>query len=158
MHLCWPFVAVLTRIEAYFHYVHAFSIIVVHCCMLGAWQNVQVTFFGCVGIKWVPLLEFTLIDLVSHVLDVFNSLCATMPCLAHTVHTLGISRHISCISTCISTCTHMHTLLYSLHSCIVSLFTWLIIFNLLFLYVCSVLHMLWYVLSCCQFCFELTWI
>ena len=54
---------------------------------LVVWQNFHVTFFGCIELKWVPLLEFTLIELVSHVLDVFNSLCSQMPCLAHTMHT-----------------------------------------------------------------------
>ena len=28
----------------FFHYVHEFSIFVVHCCIQGAWQNVLVTF------------------------------------------------------------------------------------------------------------------
>ena len=87
-----------------FHHVHAFFIVFINCCMLGVWQNVQVTFFGCIGLKWVPLLEFPLIELVSHALDVFNLLCSQMPCLAHTVHTLGISRHTSCTSRC----THKH--------------------------------------------------
>ena len=65
-----------------------------HCvyilCMLDVWQNVQVTFFGCIGRKWVPLLEFILVELVSHALDGFNSFCASMPCLAHTVNIFGI--------------------------------------------------------------------
>ena len=92
-----------------FHHVHAFFMVFINYCMLGVWQNVQVTFFGCIGIKWVPLLEFTLIELVSYVLDVFNSLCSQIPCLAHIVHTLGISRHISCISICTHIHQHMHT-------------------------------------------------
>ena len=88
-----------------FHHVHAFFIVVINCCMLGVWQNVQVTFFGCIELKWVPLLEFTLIELVSHALDVFNSLYSQMPCLAHTVHTLGISR----ASLGTSLASHAHT-------------------------------------------------
>ena len=77
-----------------------FFIVFINCCMLCVWQNVQVTFFGCIELKWVSLLEFSLIELVSHALDVFNLLCSQMPCLAHTVHTLGISRHTSCTSKC----------------------------------------------------------
>ena len=74
-----------------FHHVHAFLIVFIFWCMLDVWQNVQVTFFGCIGLKWVPLLEFIFFELVSHALDGFNSFCASMPCLAHTVHTLGVS-------------------------------------------------------------------
>ena len=84
-----------------FHHVHAFFIVFINCCMLGVRQNVQVTFFGCIELKWVSLLEFSLFKLVSHALGVFNLLCSQMPCLAHTVHTLGISRHTSCTSRCI---------------------------------------------------------
>ena len=105
-----------------FHHVHAFFIVVINCCMLGVWQNVQVTFFGCIELKWVPLLEFTLIELVSHTLDVFNSLYSQMPCLAHTVHTLGIFRHTSCTSRCThkhhqmhSLCTFWHTHFFFMH-------------------------------------------
>ena len=90
----------LNLFKGMFHHVHAFFIVFINCCMLGVWENVQVTFFGCTKLKWVSLLEFSLIELVSHALDVFNSLCSQIPCLAHTVHTLGISRHISCTSKC----------------------------------------------------------
>ena len=72
-----------------FHHVHAFFIVFIICCMLGVRQNVQVTFFSCIELKWVSLLEFSLFDLVSHALVVFNSLCSQMPCLAHTVYTLA---------------------------------------------------------------------
>ena len=73
----------------------------INCCMLGVRQNFQVTFFDCIELKWVSLLEFSLFDLVSHALVVFNSLCSQMPCLAHIVHTLGIFRYTSCTSKCI---------------------------------------------------------
>ena len=83
-----------------FHHVHAFFIVFINCCMLGVRQNVQITFFGCIELKWVSLLEFSLFELISHALVVFNLLCSQMICLAHIVHTLGISRHTSCTSRC----------------------------------------------------------
>ena len=56
------------------------------------------------------------------------------------LHILGTLRHPLCIS-CISTCTHMHTLLYSLHSCVMCLFTWLITF-IFFVYVLGFTYVL----------------
>ena len=44
-----------------FHHGHAFFIGVVFCFMLGVWQNVLVTFLCWIGLKWVPLLGFTLV-------------------------------------------------------------------------------------------------
>ena len=138
-----------------FHRVHAFFIVIINCCMLGVWQNVQVTFFGCIGLKWVPLLEFTLIEIVSHALDVFNSLCSQMPCLVHIVHTLGISRHTSCTSSCThkhhqmhSLCTYKHTHLFH------ALWVWLHGLTSLaccFVFIYSVFELFRYVLGCFTF-------
>ena len=88
-----------------FHHVHAFFIVFINCCMLGVRHNVQITFFGCIELKWVSLLECSLFELISHALVVFNSICSQMPCLAHTVHTLGISR----ASLGTSLASHAHT-------------------------------------------------
>ena len=122
-----------------FHHVHAFFIVFINYCMLGVWQKVQVTFFGCIELKWVLLLEFTLIELVSHALDVFNLLCSQILCLAHIVHTLGISRHTPCIS-----CTHMHQHMHSyLFSCIVPIFSCFICLACCFEFICSVSRMIY---------------
>ena len=91
----WQFELVLRHISSC---SCIFLFFFINCCMLGVWQNVRVTFFGCIELKWVSLPKFSLFELVSHALDVFNSLCSQIPCLVHTVHTLGISRHTSCTS------------------------------------------------------------
>ena len=74
------------------HHVHALFIKVVHCYMLGAWQNVLVTFLCWIGLKWVPILGFpfdwtcwTCFDQWECVLHTLTILC--LKC--HALHHLG---------------------------------------------------------------------
>ena len=159
-----------------FHLVHAFFIGVVYCCMLGVWQNVLMTFLCWIGLKWVPLLEFTpdwpcltcfgQWMCVEHTLP---KLCLNaMPCThyAHTMHPLGTPHAPPAALTCISTCTaqtYTCTIIYFMH-CLL-LFTpiccYLHVLTLItccFKFVYSVLSWLYSVLSCFTFCFGLTWI
>ena len=118
-----------------FHHVHAFFISVEHCCMLGVWQNVLVTFLCWIGLKWVPLLGITL-DWTSStcfgqwmcVLHTLPKLCLNaMPCThyAHTWHPLGTPHAPPAALTCISTCTtqtHTCTVMYFMHYASVYMF------------------------------------
>ena len=80
-----------------------------HCCKLGVWQNVLVTFLSLIGFKWIPISRFTL---VWPCLTYFGHWL----CVSHTLpmlHTLGT--HLStllaipCISCCSLMHQHMHT-------------------------------------------------
>ena len=119
-----------------FTYVHTFFIYVVLYCMLSVWQNVLVTFLCWIGLKWVPLLGFTLdwtcvtcFGQWMCVLHTLTKLCVNaMPCIhyAHTGHPLGTPYASPTALTCISSCTHMHstdTHAQSCSSCIMLIFT-----------------------------------
>ena len=91
-----------------FLHVHALFIVKIHCCMLGVWQNVLVTFLCWIGLNWVPMLGFYLdwsclscFGQCLCVLHTMSILCLNaMPC---------ITRHISCISCCIPMLHMLHT-------------------------------------------------
>ena len=88
-----------------FHHVHTFFYSfykLVHVrCLTKCPSNILWLYWT----QMISSLEFSLFELVSHALDVFNLLCSQMPCLAHTVHTLGISR----ASLGTSLASHAHT-------------------------------------------------
>ena len=151
-----------------FHHIHAFFIGVVYCCMLGVWQNFLVTFLCWIGLKWIPLLGFTLdwpcltcFGQWMCVLHTLPKLCLNaMPCThyAHTMHPLGTPHAPPAAFTCISTCiaqTHMHS--HVLHALCFYLHV-LTLIACCFKFVCSVLSWLYFVLSCFTFSLELTWI
>ena len=111
-----------------FTYVHTFFIYVVLYCMLSVWQNVLVTFLCWIGLKWVPLLGFTLdwtcvtcFGQWMCVLHTLTKLCVNaMPCI-HYAHWPS-SRH----TLCITYCTHMHQLMHThaqhRHTCTIMFF------------------------------------
>ena len=122
-----------------FHHVHAFFIGVVHCCMLSVWQNVLVTFLCWIGLKWVPLLGFTLDWPCLTCFDQWECVLKNLPKLSLNAMLCthkASSRHTPCTSYCAhlhqhmhSTCTHMHSLLFS---CIVFMFTCFNTYSMLF--------------------------
>ena len=161
--LCWPCVAVLACIKAYFSLC---SCIFQHCCALLHVRCLTECPSDIFELNWIQVNSNFW---VYTCLTFFNLLWSLIMCfthfahVAHTRHTpkhplsnpmhLMLQSHASAHAyTCISTCTHMHTLLYSLYSCIVIMVSCSNTFSMMVMSVCSILSVICSVLRCFHFC------
>ena len=131
-------------VDAFFH----------HCCALLHVRCLTECPSGIFQLNWIQVNSNFW---VYTCLTLFNLVCSLFMCFTHfayvayTRHTLGPSRHITCITGCTHMHQHKHTHTQFLISCIVFMLTWFNIFNMLFEFIYSVLSWLCYVLKCFPF-------